>query len=122
MIISYIIKAYYSKKAQLHLSYKENSPIFATKIVNDLSNNNCDYEIKESRITEDFYEEYENLTPPPSSRSCRSRSPTPLLNLNGGIRRSCKAKTRVGTPCKITSLPGRDFCYRHQSGDSIMLS
>ncbi|KAB0804700.1 hypothetical protein PPYR_01670 [Photinus pyralis] len=48
----------------------------------------------------------------------RSRSRTPSV-LNGGIKNSCSAKTRLGTPCKLTALSGRDFCYRHQAGDSI---
>lgn len=67
-----------------------------------------------------------NLTPPvsrngyysPISRS-HSRSNTPL-RLNTSMRSPCTAKTRLGTPCKLTAAPGRDFCYRHQTGDSVM--
>lgn len=78
------------------------------------------YEGKSYRL-EDF-EDYGRPTPPPSSQSyhSRSRSQTPL-RLNGSLKHGCKAKTRLGTPCKITSLPGRDYCFRHQTGDSVML-
>ncbi|KAK4880353.1 hypothetical protein RN001_008499 [Aquatica leii] len=50
--------------------------------------------------------------------SSRSRSRTPLI-LNGSSKSYCSAKTRLGTPCKLTALTGRNFCYRHQTGDSI---
>lgn len=71
---------------------------------------------------EDDY--FDTLTPPESRTShysvrSRSRSNTPL-KLNSGFRGACHAKTRMGTPCKLSSLPGRDYCYRHQSGDSVM--
>ncbi|KAJ8963728.1 hypothetical protein NQ314_005421 [Rhamnusium bicolor] len=71
-----------------------------------------------------FKEDFDSLTPPVSrnghySVRSRSRSITPL-HINTSLRGSCKAKTRVGTPCKLSSLPGRDFCYRHQTGDSVM--
>lgn len=69
-------------------------------------------------ISEDFNDF--GAPTPPLSRSgyygSRSRSRTP--NLLGG-KGSCHAKTRVGTPCKLSCLPGRDFCHRHQAGDSI---
>lgn len=59
-------------------------------------------------------------TPPLSSRNgiSRSRSRTPLLNKS--YRSACQAKTRIGTPCKLSTLPGRDFCHRHLNGDSVM--
>lgn len=60
-------------------------------------------------------------TPSLSSRnhlSSRSRSRTPLLNTS--IRSNCHGTTRMGTRCKLSSLPGRDYCYRHQNGDSII--
>ncbi|KAG5862206.1 hypothetical protein JTB14_014632 [Gonioctena quinquepunctata] len=66
-----------------------------------------------------------DLTPPVSRNgyyhlaSSRSRSRTPLL-LNTSLRTHCRATTRVGTPCKLLSQPGRDFCYRHQTGESVM--
>ncbi|KAK9870481.1 hypothetical protein WA026_008039 [Henosepilachna vigintioctopunctata] len=57
---------------------------------------------------------------PPLSRSgfyrSRSRSKTP--NLVGG-KTYCHAKTRLGTPCKLSSMTGRDYCYKHLSGDSV---
>ncbi|CAG9859936.1 unnamed protein product [Phyllotreta striolata] len=71
----------------------------------------------ESRDTfQDF-----NITPPASRNGhyfgSRSRSRTPLSN---SIKNNCHATTRMGTPCKLSSLPGRDFCYRHQNGSSVM--
>ncbi|RZC38000.1 brambleberry-like, partial [Asbolus verrucosus] len=74
-----------------------------------------------SEIDDDFNMNNLGSPTPPLSRSgfyrARSRSNTPLI-MNGGSRGICHAKTRVGTPCKLSSLPGRDYCYRHQSGDS----
>lgn len=80
-------------------------------------------------IQENEFEENNDsfdLTPPASrsgyytlnSRS-RSRSNTPL-RLNTSLRSPCTARTRQGTPCKLSAAPGRDFCFRHQTGDSIM--
>ncbi|XP_044751710.1 protein brambleberry-like [Coccinella septempunctata] len=69
--------------------------------------------------TSDNFNEFGSPTPPLSRSGyykSRSRSRTP--NLLGG-KESCHAKTRLGTPCKLSCLPGRDFCYRHQAGDSI---
>ncbi|XP_064212659.1 protein brambleberry isoform X2 [Tribolium castaneum] len=77
----------------------------------------------ESEELDDFNLNSLGSPTPPHSRSGfyrpRSRSNTPLV-LNGSARGVCHAKTRVGTPCKLASLPGRDFCYRHQTGDSVM--
>lgn len=74
-------------------------------------------------VSEDTPDELGSPTPPISRNGyySRSRSRTPL-HLNGSLKAPCKAKTRVGTPCKLFSLPGRDFCHRHQSGDSVMIS
>lgn len=110
------MKTFSTRKLPLHLNYKRDSPVRLQATTTQF-----DYELKES-ADEDLFDEYKNLTPPPSNKSytSRSRSHTPL-NLNGGLKRACKARTRVGTPCKISSLPGRDFCYRHQSGDSVMM-
>nr|CAI5868799.1 unnamed protein product [Callosobruchus analis] len=84
-----------------------------------------DYEYA-NEVTDHFDEEGYDFTPPVSRNGdcsvksvSRSRSRTPL-NLNTGRRSSCMAKTRLGTPCKLSSLPGRDFCHRHQGGDSII--
>lgn len=91
-------------------------------ISRNVSNN---YE--EAAFTEtDSFKEFNDFTPPVSrnghythlSRS-RSRSNTPL-QINTSLKSPCNAKTRVGTPCKLTSLPGRLYCYRHQSGDSVI--
>ncbi|KAJ8920677.1 hypothetical protein NQ315_004816 [Exocentrus adspersus] len=67
---------------------------------------------------------FHSLTPPVSRNGyynvrSRSRSTTPLY-LNTSLRSPCHANTRTGTRCKLSSLPGRDYCYRHQSGDSII--
>lgn len=80
---------------------------------------------RDSEEIDDFQELVGSPTPPLSrsgfysNKKTRSRSNTPLF-LNGSYRGACQAKTRVGTPCKLSSLPGRDFCYRHQSGDSVL--
>ncbi|XP_066251045.1 protein brambleberry-like [Euwallacea similis] len=72
----------------------------------------------------DYYDDNFSPITPPISRNghysrirSRSRSNTPLL-LNSSSR--CGAKTRAGTPCKLSSLPEKQFCYKHQGGDSIM--
>lgn len=67
------------------------------------------------------FNDYGSPTPPlsTSGQYSRSRSRTPL-QLNGSIKGPCQARTRLGTPCKLGTLPGRDFCYRHQMGDSVM--
>lgn len=70
----------------------------------------------------DEFDDFANPTPPISRNgfytSPRSRSITPAGNsLNSS---KCSARTRLGTPCKITAAPGRSFCYRHQAGDSVM--
>lgn len=135
MLVTYLIKT--TKTTQpLQLSYKKpttpkkNSSTPEQQLY---KTTRTDYEIKETTVSnfemsEDVFDDdvYENnLTPPASNRSysSRSRSRTPLLNLNGGaMKRGCRAKTRLGTPCKISSLPGRDYCYRHQGGDSVMLT
>jgi hypothetical protein len=76
-----------------------------------------------SEMEDDFNMNSLGSPTPPLSRSgfyrARSRSTTPLI-INGGSRGVCHAKTRVGTPCKLSSLPGRDYCFRHQGGDSVM--
>ncbi|XP_023025731.1 protein brambleberry [Leptinotarsa decemlineata] len=80
-----------------------------------------DYGHENSDTFRDF-----DFTPPisrnghyPTSSRSRSRSRTPLL-LNTSIRSPCRAKTRQGTPCKLISQPGRDFCFRHQTGESVI--
>lgn len=123
----------YSAKQSLHLPWKGASPKSNANTspklnVSDnqhrsefLSGLKSDGDDSMAGNMDDFVE-YISPTPPLSSRSyySRSRSRTPLL-LNGSSKGPCKAKTRVGTPCKISALPGRDFCYRHQAGDSVML-
>lgn len=72
---------------------------------------------------EDTFDEYCSPTPPLSRTgyySSRSRSRTPSVS-NFSVGKSyCNAKTRLGTPCKLSCLPGRDFCHRHMRGDSLM--
>ncbi|KAL3282470.1 hypothetical protein HHI36_005653 [Cryptolaemus montrouzieri] len=100
--------------------FPENTRFNQTSEVDVTSTDNfstppIEFERKISREYNDF-----GTPTPPLSRSGfyipRSRSNTP--NLLGG-KGSCHAKTRTGTSCKLSCLPGRDFCYRHQSGDSI---
>lgn len=101
--------------------------------------NNTDYFNETTTTFDDIEEEIEAPTPPLSRNgilddSLRFLSPTPSLSyrngqsrsrsrtplLNKSFRSSCQANTRLGTPCKLSSLPGRDYCHRHQSGDSII--
>lgn len=49
----------------------------------------------------------------------RARSNTPLL-LNDYHKELCHARTRAGTPCKLFSIHGREYCRRHQNEHSIM--
>lgn len=110
------------------------SPNYSVTSTNyhDISINSTSNETIQSKFPLD--EENENadtfndfdFTPPVSRNSyyslssrSRSRSNTPL-RLNTSLRGPCKAKTRLGTPCKLVAAPGRDYCYRHQSGDSVM--
>ncbi|CAG9766635.1 unnamed protein product [Ceutorhynchus assimilis] len=87
---------------------------------------------EEEESNDTFQDDIRVLTPPISRNENRSRSRsntsfslnstrrnTPLL-INMSLRGSCHGTTRAGTPCKLTSLPGRDFCFRHQDGDSVM--
>ncbi|KAL1491145.1 hypothetical protein ABEB36_011786 [Hypothenemus hampei] len=82
-----------------------------------------DAKLYKERELEEETDTFQSLTPPLSRNGhyllSRSRSNTPL-RLNTSLKAACRATTRAGTPCKLTSLPGRDYCYRHQSGDSIM--
>lgn len=96
---------------------------------NDLSHSfrNSHYSFEKSSLfrsvipedEEDFNNKFSSPTPPLSrnGRSTRSRTPSVLSPLH---KSSCSAKTRLGTPCKLNPIPGRDFCHRHQHGDSIM--
>ncbi|XP_050309369.1 protein brambleberry-like [Anthonomus grandis grandis] len=83
-------------------------------------------EQQEEEDTFQFNDDFRSLTPPISRNGyysgirSRSRSNTPLLLNGSGRSQACGAKTRAGTPCKLSSLPGRSYCYRHQSGDSVM--
>lgn len=105
---------------------KEEDNVTSTDSGNGSVPNNREYPLFSSMSSKSDQEDdyFDSVTPPESRAShysvrSRSRSNTPL-KLNTSLRGSCRAKTRVGTPCKLTSLPGRDFCYRHQSGDSVM--
>lgn len=72
---------------------------------------------------EDSFDEYASPTPPLSriGHYNRSRSQTPLFKSTLiASRVNCKANTRLGSACKNTSMPGRDFCHRHQKGDSVI--
>lgn len=96
-----------------NLNYKT-SP----KVISSQSNGYMDK--SESENEEDKFE-FDTPTAPYLQRrlqSSRSRSRTPVI-LNGSVKSPCGARTRMGTPCKLTTMPGRDFCYRHQGGDSI---
>lgn len=98
------------------LSYHLNSS--HSKLINR-DDDDVDYA---NEVADTFNEDFHSLTPPVSRNghySVRSRSSTPL-RLNTSLKGPCHARTRMGTPCKLTSLPGRDYCYRHQAGDSVM--
>ncbi|CAH1104406.1 unnamed protein product [Psylliodes chrysocephalus] len=98
-------------------------------IILEVSKNN-QHPTSSTSYNEDDYENADtfqdfNFTPPESRNGhysprsvSRSRSRTPLL-LNSSLKISCRSRTRMGTPCKLARLPGRDFCYRHQSGSSV---
>ncbi|XP_072376483.1 protein brambleberry-like [Diabrotica undecimpunctata] len=82
-------------------------------------NDDDDYEDENTDTFQDY-----NMTPPASRNgdylprsASRSRSRTPLFNTS--LRANCTATTRAGTPCKLTTLPGRDLCYRHLGGSSV---
>lgn len=79
------------------------------------------YAEMEHNETDYFSDQFQRLTPPISRNGHypRSRSNTPL-RLNESLRFTCGAKTRAGTPCKLSAITGRDYCYRHQRGDSVM--
>lgn len=89
----------------------------------ETTNNDDDVESETDEFDDNFNSsKLSSLTPPISRNGFykpRSRSHTPLL-FNSSLRGSCAARTRAGTPCKLSSLPGRDFCYRHQTGDSVL--
>lgn len=42
-----------------------------------------------------------------------------LLNL-GSEKRKCSATTRQGKPCNLSAQIGRDYCFRHQTGTSVI--
>lgn len=103
--------------------YQEPSMVYSTTQNNSskFPHNEDDNDTETSDSFKDF-----NLTPPVSrngyynfANRSKSRSNTPL-RLNTGLKGSCHAKTRMGTPCKLSALAGRDYCYRHQTGDSVM--
>ncbi|XP_066141533.1 protein brambleberry-like isoform X2 [Euwallacea fornicatus] len=81
------------------------------------------HEEPEHNETDYYNNTFSPITPPISRNGhysrirSRSRSNTPLI-LNSSLR--CAAKTRAGTPCKLSSLPEKQFCYRHQTGDSVI--
>lgn len=66
------------------------------------------------------YDHFAQPTPPLSrlGRSSRSKTPSSPRSV---LRQKCSANTRMGTPCKSIALLGRDFCYRHQTGSSVIV-
>ncbi|XP_019867205.1 protein brambleberry [Aethina tumida] len=81
-------------------------------------------EDEEVQFTE-HRESFRNLTPPLSrngfySPRSRSGSRTPSLYSNGLLKSDCQAMTRQGTPCKLSALYGKQYCYRHEKGDSVL--
>lgn len=131
-MFAYIVKMYHPNLQ--FFSWKEKSAVLSEHSTSNNSDHSSKTDSAPADTNQDGFkkykffpleedsEDYGTPTPPPSNQSyySRSRSRTPL-NLNGSLKGACKARTRVGTPCKISSLPGRDYCYRHQSGDSIMM-
>ncbi|GJQ69802.1 hypothetical protein Trydic_g22360 [Trypoxylus dichotomus] len=96
---------------------------------NDIQENSEHENDERNRDSRHYYSsnedtfDYSSPTPPLSRMgyySSRSRSRTPST-FNLSISKSyCLAKTRLGTQCKLTSVPGRDYCHRHLRGDSLM--
>lgn len=81
-------------------------------------------EDEEVQFTE-HRDSFRNLTPPLSrsgfySPRSRSGSRTPSLYSNGLLKSDCQAMTRQGTPCKLSALYGKQYCYRHEKGDSVL--
>ncbi|CAH0557887.1 unnamed protein product [Brassicogethes aeneus] len=114
------------------IAYKEDIP--TSTITTDKTAETIAYASYAATKTTSFYEQEDehqdsfSSTTPPLSRSdfyspvrsqmSRSRSGTPLYL--SASKESCHAKTRSGTPCKLSAVLGRDFCHRHQKGDSVM--
>ncbi|XP_028131552.2 protein brambleberry-like isoform X2 [Diabrotica virgifera virgifera] len=99
-----------------------NSDLLKETLRRNLSKNDDDDDEDENA---DTFQDYNNMTPPASRNgdyfprsASRSRSRTPL-SFNTSLRANCTATTRAGTPCKLTTLPGRDLCYRHLGGSSV---
>lgn len=114
-----------SSSPNREINTKPTSSYYQVTSSKSFTNTEEDEESTGHNETDHFSEDFHSLTPPISrnghysSIRSRSRSNTPLI-LNTSYRGNCNAKTRAGTPCKLSSLPGRDFCYRHQTGDSVM--
>ncbi|XP_069119342.1 protein brambleberry-like [Argopecten irradians] len=53
-----------------------------------------------------------SATPIPSSYRHASRSSTPMSTASS----RCMGTTRSGTPCRLSSTPGHEFCHRHRQG------
>lgn len=63
----------------------------------------------------DATETFRPETPLPSTSGFGrsfSRSSTPSRSSTTSVR--CHGLTRTGTPCRLSAVPGRDFCHRHK--------
>nr|CAH7725985.1 unnamed protein product [Callosobruchus chinensis] len=108
---------------QEHDTYNQTN---RSEFLRSYNNHGSQPDEEQEEYVNESMDHFDDFTPPVSRNGdysvksySRSRSRTPL-NMNTGRRSSCMAKTRLGTPCKLSSLPGRDFCHRHQGGDSII--
>ncbi|XP_065163475.1 protein brambleberry-like [Atheta coriaria] len=70
----------------------------------------------DNREETDHFAEFLSPTPPLSRTNFRASSRTPS---SVGVKGTCTAMTRLGTPCKNSATAGRDVCYRHLKGDSV---
>ncbi|VEN49079.1 unnamed protein product, partial [Callosobruchus maculatus] len=108
---------------QEHEAYNQTN---RSEFLRSYNNHSSQPDEESEEYVNESIDHFDDFTPPVSRNGdysvksfSRSRSRTPL-NMNTGRRSSCLAKTRLGTPCKLSSLPGRDFCHRHQGGDSVI--
>lgn len=137
-IISYSLSIWKSDRIPKPLKWKETKPLQLngnTVISTErstMSSSNARYttsstnEPLTAHINNEEWDDFDNSTllssPLLRNNFNRSRSSTPLhLNANGAALKSgCLARTRSGTPCKLSAVPGRDFCHRHRVGSSVM--
>ncbi|XP_076270203.1 protein brambleberry-like isoform X2 [Rhynchophorus ferrugineus] len=125
LLVVYPSINYYEKYQKLKsILQPEKNSLQAVKEILTERNNHKNYStyVDDVERRNQFDGHFSTLTPPFSRNenrsSVRSRSATPFSVF--APRGSCGAVTRAGTPCKLSAIQGRDFCYKHQNGDSVM--